>query len=488
MDAYVQLALIEKAKRVFADDPGVMLSFPLLSPLTFTPAELAALMAPATAADYAAAADFAHIVNFLPKGVIASVSDRSLWQIYADILTRADVATGAGAGTVPSDTSDLLYTSAEDGSRTESEAYKRYRQYRDAWLVAREDYASHKLSGELSEDPQVRHRWQDLEEPALRAVLDDAATAWETLGQRSLIESALVAERVAALNDPRRCWSEWSQAYAPDIDLVTDAGGNAYAPTGLSPRDFVEAKNWLTFDLSASEMQALVASAPDVLKVVLDDDVKSDIEHVSFEYRSVALTRPWFNPDVLTSRIWRSGDPDLALSDGGEPPKGVCPAYAAACVFVRNIEVVVRGTTIGRSFRDLHLAIDPKWLALNRGPRLDPAVTALVKADFVRPVAAAQVFAPRVLPAFQALETASFAVAPAMVRATPRALVPMQGRFAPRISAAAAIRIDREHFGPGPAATPPPVPRPASDELSILAFICKRMPRAPDPDPNLRWD
>ena len=34
MDAYVQLALIEKAKRVFSDDARVMLSFPLLAPLT----------------------------------------------------------------------------------------------------------------------------------------------------------------------------------------------------------------------------------------------------------------------------------------------------------------------------------------------------------------------------------------------------------------------------------------------------------------------
>ena len=36
-----------------------------------------------------------------------------------------------------------------------------------------------------------------------------------------------------------------------------------------------------------------------------------------------------------------------------------------------------------------------------------------------------------------------------------------------------------------PPTTPPPTERPG--EITILAFICKRVPRAPDPDPALFW-
>jgi len=42
----------------------------------------------------------------------------------------------------------------------------------------------------------------------------------------------------------------------------------------------------------------------------------------------------------------------------------------------------------------------------------------------------------------------------------------------------------------GPVATPagenPPDPAP-QDEISILAFICKRLPKTPDANPDLQW-
>jgi len=48
---------------------------------------------------------------------------------------------------------------------------------------------------------------------------------------------------------------------------------------------------------------------------------------------------------------------------------------------------------------------------------------------------------------------------------------------------------------PGPVtpvtpASPPPPPPPQADarkDISVLAFVCKRLPKTPDPDPNLSW-
>src|SRR5262245_11077210 len=92
MDVFVQLALIEKTKRVFAADASVMLSFPLLAPIHFSEAGLAALLSPQTTQDFAVAADFARAVNFLPRDMVASATERTLWDVFGDVLDRAEVA------------------------------------------------------------------------------------------------------------------------------------------------------------------------------------------------------------------------------------------------------------------------------------------------------------------------------------------------------------------------------------------------------------
>ncbi len=55
------------------------------------------------------------------------------------MLGRAEVGTSRRAGVKGPAAADILYETESDGSRVESEAFKRYRQYRDAWIVARED-------------------------------------------------------------------------------------------------------------------------------------------------------------------------------------------------------------------------------------------------------------------------------------------------------------------------------------------------------------
>jgi hypothetical protein len=494
MDAFVQLALVEKAKRVFAVEPDVDLCFPLLSPLTFTAAELAALMMPASSADYMAAGDFARMVNFLPRGPVANVSDRMLWDVYRDVLERAEVAAGIdGAGASAGDPS-ILYETAADGSRVESEALRLYRQYRDAWFVAREDYASHKLTGELSDDPAVRQHWTEVEEPELRAVLDAAAADWETLGRRNEVELALQAQHAADMKTPGIRWSEWKQAFMADIDMISEVVGAEYAPTGLSPRNFADQAEWLNFDLSADEMRSLVDSAPDALKVVLGNSNSGRIERVSFEYRSVALVRPWFRPEALTSRIWRSADPDLVLSDGADPPGGTCPSYPVACVFIRNVTVKEKAASAPKPFQDLRFNIDPQWFR-ERDMWLDPSVLKRFQRQqisVVEPQPAGRVAEPATqLRPFRDLVQNSFTVVqPSPPRsATIRAIRRRRARQArPFLHHAEVLLPGGDGLvTTGPTETTPAEPAPRPETLSILAFICKRLPKTPDPAPGMRW-
>ena len=492
MDAFVQLALIEKAKRVFAPDPSTMLSFPLLAPLTYTEAELAKVMAPATAADYAVAADFARAVNFLPRDMVASASERMLWDIYHDVLYRGTAGQSDAAVAVDASATALLYDIAPDGTRVEGAAMTLYRQCRDAWIVAREDYAAHKLTGEMSEDPDVRQNWTSVEEPALRMAIDAASQDWDNIGQRSAVEAALQAETAAGFNDPQRRWAEWRAAFNPDIDMITDAFGGQYAPTGFSPGNFVEHDDWLDFTLSAAEMRTLVAEAPAALKLVLDDDLGDGIDHVSFQYRSVALIRAWFRPEVYTSRIWRSADPDLMLCDAADPPNGVCPAYPTACIFVRNVTVVSMGPDPVAPIQNLHFTLDARRLTLRRDLRIIPSFRSrIVLPDEARIIAEPALNLSAMVPqqrAFQRLDRASFNVriAPQRIDAlSAHALV----RSMTEVSDLRTVvsRPPRRLFPPKILPPEPPPEPPPRKELSILAFICKRLPKSPDPAPELIW-
>jgi hypothetical protein len=499
MNAYVQLALIEKAKRVFAAGPEVMLSFPLLSPIAFTASELNSLCGlPETPADYAAAADFARSVNFIPHDLVASSSEQMLWDVYGDVLSRAEVANDGGDGAVASAPNPLLYTMNEDGSRTESEAYKRYRQYRDAWFLASEDYAARKLSGELSSDPAVQQHWRDLEEPALRAIVDDAKLNWQNLGRQDEIERALAAEKSAALRNPALRWKEWSDAFNPDIDLITDAANLQYAPTGLSPRNFAEQEGWLSFELSANEIDSLVAEAPEQFKAVLGSSGRGAVEKVSFEYRSVALVRSWFRPEALTSRIWRSADPNLQLSDGSEPPAGVCPAYATACVFVRNVTITEAGVSQPPA-PDVGLFTLNAHLLTTRAVVADQSLIARVvrRRDGVEAALAPQ---PLSMRAFSAIDRNSVvALARPATRwaaitesAEEEREVALAERFLHKKRRFVDLGAFHQRFDTpvaSPPAPPPPPPPTAElrDEISVLAFICKRLPATPDPAPELHW-
>ena len=493
IDAYVQVALIEKAKRVFVADPNVFLSFPLLTPLAYKPEAFAALATPASASELAFAADFARTMNFLPRDIVASgLGDRFLWDVYGDVLTRAEVAKGDGPGSGAS-SATLLYEIAPDGSRTESAVYRAYRQYRDAWIVAREDYGAHKVTGEMTNNPDVARHWTEVEEPALRAVLAKAEDDWKTLGHRVEVEAALQAERDAAARDPGTRWREWSGAFNPDIDVLTELTGSHYAPTGLSPTDFTADAAWLRSDLSSDEIAHLVAEAAAPMKALLDGVSASAVANVSFEYRSVAVVRPWFQSSVLTSRIWRSSDPELGLSDGADPPAGACPGYVTGVVFARNVVITSRDAPTPTP-GTVRFTLPPERLVLRQ--LAVPVARPVLPAAEVRPTASADTER-----AFARLRIASVTSAPTLVaRPVPAraALQPQLARMAPETMVRADIA--RPPLRPIPRRPPPileplpttpsqpqPPPPERHEEISVLAFICKRLPKTPDPLPDLHW-
>jgi hypothetical protein len=500
MDAYIQVALIEKAKKVFALDAGLFLSFPVVTPVGFQPSTLAAVLAPQSAADYAAAADFSRAVNFVPRDQVATVDGENfLWDIYGDVLAHAQSATGRDdpvADLRHEAAQALLYQVDGDGTRHESAAYLAYRSYRDAWFTAQEDYNAQRITGEAATDSAEQQHWHNVVEPQLRGAVGQAQADWQTLGRRAEIEAALAAEITNAANDPGPRWAQWQASFNPDIDLV-NAGPVRFAPTGYSPTNITGASNWLSTSMSTAEIDALVAAAPAELHV----ESSGTVEEVSFEYRSVSVTRPWFDSAALTSRIWREPTESEVLSDGGDPPTGRLPAYVAAMVLIRNVVVKPKSQAPAVATGPLRFTLATTLLtrrAISLSPMEMMRTTASPTDIPITPPPPTRPFLRLQRQSFNAVAvtrapTATMArmIAPAALISTETATATVAPLIARRpIIDSARFRNGPLIFGHADTTEPaPPPPSPPPDEtISVLAFVCKWLPKTPDPLPDLTWN
>jgi hypothetical protein len=203
------------------------------------------------------------------------------------------------------------------------------------------------------------------------------------------------------------------------------------------------------------------------------------------------VTRAWFEPDVFKARFWHLGVGAEPLSDGGAPPKGRCPDYIAALVFARNVTVQRRQQPGSLS---VPTAVKPSALL-----RLDEArrVNASLYAAHLYPAAAGR--APQRNVGLEQRVTPQLAAAPTAMMRMRRVdgegeVSPPFPRVPPKNHGGTTVVVD-----PVPPPSPPPVPSPSplptpqpeaapSNEITILAFICKRLPPlCPDPDPALSW-
>lgn len=487
MDALAQLALMTKAKLVF-EKPGNFLSFPVLSPISYKASDLQFDKNKLTATQLLILSDFSRAVNSRIMGPLYQPeTDAYLWDTYQYILTNASLAREVSSSEDANlaEAVKLLSVTDQNGMMVDSPQMATYKQYRDAWIKATQDYRTQQLTAEASVDPAVKNQWERVDELRLRALQQQAEDEWAAKGFRNQIDRALQIQQAHAAQSPQSTWRQWSTAFDPAVDLQTDTNNQSFALTSYSPQGIVD-QEWLTFHLTRDEIKQLSEQAPAELRNILAlEGASSTVEALSFEYRSVALSRSWFKPALFDARFWKLPEGTPELSDGGNPPKGAWPGYAVAVVFVRNITLTVRGpapTAPGPARGSV--------LILNR---------AMIK--------------PMVM--------ASPPAVPMIMRAMPRTTVRMGA--APRVAAKVGRVVIRDHrtgakappartnqeikgrlgdnvfrpivVGPPVRLPPPPPPPPPNmttqqgtrDEVSVLAFICKWLPKSPNPDSTLKW-
>jgi hypothetical protein len=494
MDALAQLALMAKAKLVF-ESPDTFLSFPALSPLSFPPERLQFGKSGAgTAEDLAEQTEFALTANQIPRGVLAPFEQAEyLWNVYGEVLKTAQLATGVLGEEEKAHlarTLGFLYETTPDGMKVDGPALRTYRQYRDANFEAQEEYKNQQLTAEASDDPVMKNRWRDEDEPRLRAEVKRLADEWLTHGFKAEVEAALQAEQAYAARAPSVAWSTWRSSYMEDLDHATDANLMESAVTSYSPYDVFDME-WPRFMLSRSEIERLIRDAPaELKKIFLSDAAVSTIESLSFQYRSVAVTRPWFHSAVFKSRFWRLPPAADQLSEGTEAANGRCPAYISGLVFARNIEIKFKQPVAGAT------PITGQTLLRLQAATVNPQIAMLVRRVDDARAATPQPAMTMVRDHRTATATATTVRDHRTAGATATAAVSVRDHRAGGFSAAAPEHRLRPYVvsrpvmtAPQPeATTPPPQPQPGpTNEVMILAFICKRVPRCPDPDPTLSW-
>lgn len=295
---------------------------------------------------------------------------------------------------------------------------------------------------------------------------------------------------------PRKVWEAWRRAFNPDIDAYSDAAsGGTCAPSGFAPAD-IGAQNWTTFTLTGPEIQTLKAAASSDLQAIFGQTGMSTITSLSFEFRSAAVVRPWFNSAIFDARFWKFADGSPDLSGGEAPPRGAWPALVTAVVFARNIRVTI-AAALPQPLQMLPaIAVDRLALPMLQAQRAAtiamPPVLAATPVAVARPAMAARPFAAATAAPVSTVALA--AMRPAMASGAFTAVRPIAApvNAALRLNAAMIYRGPLPVSPPAPTPAPrplepPPQPQPPDNTISILAFICRPLGKAPNPDPALDW-
>lgn len=451
-------------------------------------------------------AEFARLMNEIPLdgGVPHHTTGEVLWRAARDILEGAEFAEGAlteQEARQLAEAVDLLTDEVEgpDGSAVPVYSHKvtTYNGYRDEYFTLEMARRDAQLTADETGLPADRARVE-----ALGVAIHQLEEDWTNLGFRDEVETA---QRVRSALEVKRSPIRYRREYLNELTIAetssVEGAGVTFCLTFFSPGDaFDPSLPWASANLTQKEIGRLVGDAPDGLKHLFPVAGKDDgIRGLTVEYSYVDVVRPWFRPEFFASGYWRLPG-DAVVSDGLIPRQGRIPAYITGMLAVRNVTVRRRKSDAGKG-----LAIPLlKGAALRRAPagvagggagvRVVPPAARLggiAGAVAGRPAAAARVV--RVHPGAERRRGAeTFFVRPASVAGGQPAGTPALGR------AYAMAKLNGLTFNRAVLAAPPPPPRRADvqdevtesynvDGVSVLAFVCRRLPKAPAPDGRLQW-
>ncbi|WP_447963199.1 hypothetical protein [Nitrospira sp. Ecomares 2.1] len=518
IDSIVQLALMSKAKKVFEKE-GTFLSFPV-TPLAYTKEDLD-FFSQETGSDLlqskANLAAFSTLVNLIPRDEAWLPTDtRFLWNELEYVLREGHLALSTRTQeeeVAYREALTFLKVPGEGGLLQDSPKVKVYNQYKDAYIMAEQEFMEARSTGEAAEDESEKKRWREVDEPAFRAKLKDLDNQWILEGYKNEVNIARSQYQNLGAKSPSMTWDEWKGSFNQDLDSETNAQDNfTVFPSSFTPSNALEEGSWNPFSLSQAEINMLVNEAPADLRTRFSaEGAVSSKKSVTLEFSSAAIKRSWFDSEIFRSRFWRLSDSTKVFSDGGSPPSGDCPAYVTAIVFARK--VVVEDKQVQPNTSNPKVSMDLRFNYAvkdqNSIQKINPAVLQAVQPQLMKrpsvhpqPIKAQPVqplmmkMQPKAMASFKSTAIrvptqptrGNVLVRPAV--RTPVVARPAYSRSMVNLQASSYTRLPSTPIrkpAPRPATPPRPQTTVPDENIYILAFICKPLPKSPDPDMTLQW-
>jgi hypothetical protein len=451
---------------------------------------------------------FAQQFNLIPDDTPRFLpdADRFLWGEYETVLTTPILANTslspdqeqklAEARAIVTETQNV------DGVDTDilSAKAKAYYQYKEAYELTYRVYLDEKITVESSSGPEgdlLKQRWVAGRETELLGAIQRAEEEWMIAGYRQLIENSFaVIKDLGSRQNVHAYQARLVSDYNLSYQHMHMEGSAEFHTTYYSPYDaFRPESPWAELTLLKHELSSLAAKAPPELKALFAYDGDTDIDRVSLEYSDVPIMRPWFKPEFFSSRCWKLPDDDI-ISDGKIPCSGKIPAYISSIVVARKITVTKPAPG---DQRRPDLAPPGKYRILGNESVDKIRATALAKLlvhagpastrrtiDVVRPAARVGAHIPMTMPRPMGAAAARPMLTNNQLNTNRNiAKAKFEGTtIATRFSDM--IRIKGNAVG-GKPSQQMVTESFGFDGVVVVALVCRRVPKAPNPDPNLDW-
>lgn len=484
--------------------------------------------------------DFARLLNIIPEDSAAFSADASrlLWEELKAVLKNSIFALSglSEEENISLDQAIDFLTDVkveEDGTEipVNSIAVTKYYEYKTVYENAVNTYLNEKITVENSTGPEgdkLKQQWAAYREKELTDIKNRAEADWRNLGFKTEVENNQSIKNTLEL---KKYLNLYRQAYLDEINIseIPDLTGLGigFCTTFFSPVDAFDTNlPWTTLTLTKEEIASLIQNASVELKSLFNAAQGSDdIESCSLEYNNVVVIRPWYKPEFFASRYWKLSE-DVVISDGNVPRKGKIPAYITSMIVVRNIKITRKKKIESEPLVLPIFSVTPiQTLKMSRTP---VTIKSRLPSDVI-PARAEVEIRPKTA-RFSAVETAprSFRTTAATTSIRDKSVssssspsfkssLLMSSLKRPLVQPAdpqATIKTDlnekksyvsEKYIGmtiktPFSPVLPTSIEPPGTsandlitetynmDGVAVLAFVCKRVPKSPDPDNTLVWN
>src|SRR5205823_13892966 len=84
-----------------------------------------------------------------------------------------------------------------------------YRQFRDVGFQAVQSYKAQQSTAMAATDEAAPTQWQNVDEPQLRALVEQARSDWQAKGFKEPVEQAQRVQQTYSARSPRLIWHTW---------------------------------------------------------------------------------------------------------------------------------------------------------------------------------------------------------------------------------------------------------------------------------------